>query len=480
MLPRKLRLVYVILFVLCLAVLINPIKSFAGWLTDEENSYRKSISACESEENSTNMPCYINALSTAAIGDIHCKVGGICVEGGDPSEKIFLERSLLNQSGKLIAVLYEYPAANTGVWVADAASNIGLIPKAYAQGIGFSALSPLLNLWKAFRNVAYSFLIIVLLVIGLMIMFRAKIDPRTVISLQSALPRIVITLILITFSYPIAGFLIDLMYVILFLGISVVASTNPDLGKSVAQMQAEFSSGGGLWSLFFQIIPTNQLLVGLGGLGIGILSLVIVPLKAGGLIAAITNAWASTPVKVLGLFGGGMFGLLTLLLLIAFVFAIIRIWFMLLNSYIQIIISVIFAPIFLLGHAIPGRPAFSTWLRNLIANIVVFPTTAILIVVAGTVNNAFKPVDGGADIIWTPPLLGYGRETAEIIISIGFALLIPQLVVSIKKLVGAKPVVPLGGAFGKAVGQPVGVGQQIMGTLGQFKLVFGGGVGRPG
>jgi len=48
-----------------------------------------------------------------------------------------------------------------------------------------------------------------------MIMFRVRISPQTVITVQSALPKIIFTLILITFSYAIAGFLIDLMYVVI-------------------------------------------------------------------------------------------------------------------------------------------------------------------------------------------------------------------------------------------------------------------------
>src|SRR5258708_14361646 len=46
-----------------------------------------------------------------------------------------------------------------------------------------------------------------------MIMFRVKISPQVVVSVQSALPKIAIALVLVTFSYAIAGFLIDIMYV---------------------------------------------------------------------------------------------------------------------------------------------------------------------------------------------------------------------------------------------------------------------------
>ena len=43
-----------------------------------------------------------------------------------------------------------------------------------------------------------------------MIMFRKKVDPQTVVTIQNSLPRIVIALILITFSYPIAALIFNL------------------------------------------------------------------------------------------------------------------------------------------------------------------------------------------------------------------------------------------------------------------------------
>ena len=62
---------------------------------------------------------------------------------------------------------------------------------------------------KAFRNFAYVLITLLFIIMGLMIMFRVKIDPRTVVSFQSALPKIIMALILVTFSYAIVGLLID-------------------------------------------------------------------------------------------------------------------------------------------------------------------------------------------------------------------------------------------------------------------------------
>ncbi len=101
----------------------------------------------------------------------------------------------------------------------------GFIPKTYAaEGIGFAAMKPLLPIWSMFRNIAFSFIVIALVIIGFLIMFRFKVNPQTVLSVENALPKLFITLLLITFSFAIAGFLIDLMYVITGVVANVIGS----------------------------------------------------------------------------------------------------------------------------------------------------------------------------------------------------------------------------------------------------------------
>lgn len=101
--------------------------------------------------------------------------------------------------GNMIAVLYT-PPASSGDYFRYLADNFGLVKPAYAQtGIGFQGLKPLLAVWTVFRNMAYVILVLVFLVIGVAIMLRVKIDPRTVMSIQNQIPKILITLILVTY-----------------------------------------------------------------------------------------------------------------------------------------------------------------------------------------------------------------------------------------------------------------------------------------
>ena len=115
---------------------------------------------------------------------------------------------------------------------------------------------------------------------------------------------------------------------------------------------------------------------------------------------------------------------------------------MLVSAYIQIIISVVFAPIQIMFGAIPGNNAFGSWLRNLVANLGVFAITVVLMILGGYLANT---VSAGGQL-WAPP--GIGGNLAEGVaglIGFGMALSIPQIVASFKQAIGAKPAVA-GGA----------------------------------
>lgn len=149
-------------------------------------------------------------------------VGETCTNNPNDGDKRF-QSSIFGFMSKLIAYPYSQTPASGISWVYSSLADSGFIPKTYAaQGIGFAAISPLQPIWKIFRDVSYVFLVLILIAIGFMIMFRMKINPQTVISVESALPKIIISLLLITFSFPIAGFLIDLMYVVMAITISIL------------------------------------------------------------------------------------------------------------------------------------------------------------------------------------------------------------------------------------------------------------------
>ncbi len=413
-------------------------------------------------------------------------IAGAYFVGGCPAKAAYSHSALAGLSSVTLA-LYTTPPATTAFAIRDLGETLGFMPKqTYAQGIGFSGLSVLLPIWKAFRNVAYALLAVILIIIGFMVMFRKKIDPKTVVTVQNAIPRVVIALLLVTFSYAIVGLMIDLMYLIIVLAAGLIIGATPDgsLGSLVnagaswlwnpnllspATWLPSFTTtststpqvvntllNGGIWgTLRFFFASGFQALDDIGRLLIGNLTpgQVGTAMVVQGVLTYLIGGGGKASAIAVGLTNGPV--LLLLIVLIVLIFGIIRLIFMLVDAYINIIISLLFSPFQLMLEAIPGTNSFSSWFRWLTANIIVFPLTAVLLLVAG-----FLTSQTNAEKIWAPPLLSSGGGVTGMagFIGLGMLLVIPNIVGSIKKALKAEPFIPGGvgaviGPLGSGVGQ---------------------------
>ncbi|MBI4096287.1 MAG: hypothetical protein HY425_01075 [Candidatus Levybacteria bacterium] len=152
---------------------------------------------------------------------------GFLQKAGLPDEALAKSGGAIGAMGNMISLLYT-PPLRTADYFQNLAGNFGIAKSAFAQttGTGFEGLRPLMGLWTAFRNVVYLVFVIVFVVIGVAIMLRIKIDPRTVMTIQNQIPKIIIGILLVTFSYAIAGFLIDMMYTSIYLVGNIITSSD--------------------------------------------------------------------------------------------------------------------------------------------------------------------------------------------------------------------------------------------------------------
>jgi len=323
----------------------------------------------------------------------------------DSNGNLSSDNGVLGQLSLLIGGMYANQPASTSTYVADVMDslNIGLAQPAYAQGIGFSVLTPILDIWKIFRNIAYLFFIIVMVAIGFMIMFRQKVG-QTAVTAQQAIPSVIIALVTVTFSYAIAGLLIDLMFLVMF-GMGALFGATDLVNRSALQLGSYilFKSdivGQGANAIGSFVEST----IGLGIVGDGI-----------GLFAGLT---------------GG------LIIVIVIIFNVFRLFFNLLRIYLEIILTIVFAPIMLMIGAVPGQNAFATWLRNLFANLAVFPAILGLLIVFDFIVVSTRDSNGGG---FVPPYL-VGSGTASVVpLLAGLALIfaLPEFVTQVKKSLGA-------------------------------------------
>ncbi len=346
------------------------------------------------------------ALNTMFLKYTACEPVGIteC-----PKDSNGQSTSLYNSMTSVIAGMYREPPANTQTYVADVMRNMNFgAEPAYAQGIGFSALQPVLNTWKIFRNIAYFFFVVVMVVIGFMIMFRQKIGSQAVVTAQQALPQIVIALLAVTFSYAIAGLLIDLMYLSMY----AIASIFGASGINTAEIINLNSIGIGSY-----LINSNA-----AGTGANAISVFVYQAFGENVLSA-----------VLGLLSGLS---AAVAILIVVLFNTFQIFFKLLKLYIEIILSIVFAPIILMIGAFPGQNTLGPWIRDIVASLAVFPSILIFLIIFKVLSDS-----GGAafGVGFTPPfLVTGGAGILPFLAGLGLILSLPKAIDEIPKALGKK------------------------------------------
>jgi len=444
--------------------------------------------------------------------------------------------------GNMITMLYT-PPIHTSDYFQNLAQKFGISKTAYAQtgGKGFVGLQPLMGLWTSFRDIVYTLLVIVFVVIGIGVMLRLKIDPRTVMSIQNQIPKFIVGLLLVTFSFAIAGFLVDLMWVsnsVVFNVISksatgetltTINTMNPtalqgktpfDLAftennfnklvtpvasssSTIVQKLLDIDSNAANYIPFVSFIPglldviedpsttvrtilthpESLLKITLQNANIGdsptdylinLLSKIasaltffkimdwpdpsVLGVKIGwianiapaGFIAAIVYDAIQGFMRV-----GLVWIIVYLIIAIALLVALFRLWLMLLMAYISILIDVVLAPFWIIGGVIPGSQiSFSGWLKDMGANLAAFPATIFMFALGKVIMDSFGSADSSA---FVPPLIGGFNDpkTFSSLIGIGIILITPNVVNLLKAALKA-PKMDTG------IGKAIGVGPTII------------------
>jgi len=333
-----------------------------------------------------------------------------------------LSQGAVGTTIQAMSYLYLNKPVSSVRYIADLKQNIGIVKPAYAQVTGWVAMEPILPLWKLMRNVCYVFFVVIFVVVGFMIMFRNKIDNQTIASIQNSLPRIIIALILVTFSYAIAGLIIDINEIALGLIISIFrsqwAKNLPDLVVILQQIPAAIIGKP----------PTNVA---------NIFTLIGPLIKSSDqMVAALQDLLSVMPV-VGGIFSTPFLGSAVVSFVIGFAIfgAMIRTFFTLIGAYVTIVILTITSPFAFLVGALPGNgKAASSWFKSLLSNVLIFPATFLLLLLAvifvtppgGTMSDfpwsiaTINPLPTAFK--WYPVPLGifWGKDTAGNLVSLPF------------------------------------------------------------
>lgn len=363
--------------------------------------------------------------------------------------------------GGMISMLYT-PPIHTSDYIKDLAGNFGIVKSAKAQsnnprcdqatrGFGFCAISPLLPIWSAFRNTVYLLFVVVFIVIGFAIMLRIKIDPRTVMTIQNQIPKIIVGLLLVTFSFAIAGFLIDVMYLSIYLIGTTLALADPKIAPLISQLATSNQP--------FE--AANHVGGAGGGVG-GILDIAFwSSFDVGKLVSTLLSHLIG---GILGKIFGGILGIIGfLIILIAIIFALFRLWFALISAYIFVLLDIVMAPFWIFAGLIPGSPVGAgLWLRDILSNLSPFPVVITMFVMAKVFMDLFQSASGKGT--FSPPLVGgLNSDVFANLIGLGFILLTPNVVNMTKAALKAPKfdTTPIKQAIGAGAGTVAGTGRNV-------------------
>ncbi|GIW63823.1 MAG: hypothetical protein KatS3mg091_625 [Patescibacteria group bacterium] len=448
-----------------------------------------------------------------AIEQIYCSLTGYFCESTN-------DKPLTYYLAKPIELTFANLPPSGTAWTLAKLKEVNLIPETYAQtnlqgiitGTGLTAILPIYDIWAKFRNLAFFVLILASMFIGFIILFGIPMGAQAEITIQTILPRIVITIILIYLSFPIVGFLIDAMYLTTGLSISIFyepsvtdydnpkiqqhiknvfqdqnlkplaneyltscfESTNPEecinaKGSVIQQYLPEIRRdkisevlNAGVWDVFkiinqpgpaylliesyINLLPLELrkyaeliltaaaglvvyiLIAGSANIAFNLIDAITKLIVGGEGIAAIWKVIFNSVIFI-GLLPLAIFLIATMsLLFLSFAIAGFIIY-----NYFLLIFYTMFAPILILPNVMPGNNAFVSWIKKIIAALIVFPVTVAILMVANYIMTDL-PARGG--FFFSP--LGIQIETFTLPILIGFALIfsIPKIATKLRSMLG--------------------------------------------
>lgn len=285
------------------------------------------------------------------------------------------------------------------------------------------------TLWVNFRNTAFAASAIVLVIIGFMIMLRARLDPRTSITAMNSLPKVIIAIILIYFSFAIAGFMLD-------------------IGRLTLQ-------------LVYRTVPLSG-----GSIGSGLVELLLLVLlsAAGPFVSGTVGALnGGASGAITGVAKSLLVGPLLILLLILAVFlliVILHLLFKLVQRYAQFIIYTLFAPFFFLWGALPGQSSFG-WFKSQFANVISIPAMLLIIRLATFIVFNTSGL-GGKDSFSLPSPFSSGIGSSSGISGVFWTIISPLIGLALLFYATKMPAI-IDGLFGiKDYGSRAGIGPGII------------------
>lgn len=329
-------------------------------------------------------------------------------------------------------------------YIRNLGHELSPVNSAKAQGYGYSQLqTSIQKYWSGFRNMAYAIVVLITIIFAFMVMFKMKLDPQTVITVQSALPKIIGGVILATFSFAIAGLLIDLMYVVGGIFAWLLQAADFAGAGSYEVIMHPFAGVLDNFTIFWYMFAYAIMFA---------LALIFAILTIAGGSLIIFGSYYGTITSL-------VFILLWVWIVVLMVWYTIKIPWVLIKNLISIYISIVTAPLqIMVGTLVPSL-GFGQWLKKLISELLVYPVTGLFMILAVimlgssvkssiSVFTHLKPVADKLNdlfgvhittgVLWAPDIIGgTGAMSPLLWLAASFSLiaLLPKVIDLMKSLV---------------------------------------------
>ena len=326
------------------------------------------------------------------------------------------------------------------------------------------------KLWGISFTIAMSFLVVVLIIAGFLIMFRSKVGGQTVVTISMALQNVVIGALLALASYAIGGFFLNLSKYLILVIAFMFESTFKGSGYQTIYMS-------GPWNIASQFFVTtvwgtassnwNTWTESLKNGFFATMDTVGALENKGDWFGAIQQAFTGALQTVGDAIAFPLlFAVAKIVLGGAILIASIRVFWAVLSTYIKMLIDIIIAPVIFMLSSIPGKQSgYSAWLNRMMKNSIAIPLMFAFLNVAGymaiavstsatgcsgagkslltCVTGGMMPAGthGGTD--WLLLAVGPGAMVAVVMLN-----MVPTVPSFIEELMSAKS----SGAVGKAWG----------------------------
>lgn len=327
------------------------------------NEYDEVYGKATEEGSSLNLVPWSNEVTLAIVKQFEQALAGdteqTTDESGGPTGYRLKSPGLVQLGANAVNFVYDNPPPfSGGAYLASL--NPLKAEQAYAAGADVLGITR--EIWQAFRDIAYFLSIVILIFIGAMIMFRVRFGrPGLEVTLMAAVPKIVVTLILITFSYAISGFLVDIYY----LTEEFLKSVFSMPGVPGAVMQ---NVGGGTTAIPYDFTVLD----------------IFAKFGANEMGGLITDPTSGIDFGLGGLGNALVGSLFVMAIALTFFSVMMGLFFKLIKYYATWFLLTIFSPIAFLWSAVPGQEDTAIkWLKSMLVCSLVFSVTYFLLNMAG-------------------------------------------------------------------------------------------------